>query len=516
MRRGSIIALLVIAALPYLTGLRNGFVYDDHGSIEDNPFLRNPANVSSVLTLRTLADPSIPDGRRPVVVASYFLDRALWRLDPFGYHVTDLALHLANVLLVFGLVRRLVKPENHFLPFAAALLFAIQPVAIEAVQVPAFREDPLSTCFILLYLLAALARPPFTWLSIPALLLGLLSKESAAVAPAILLWLGLCMPERRQRQSYAMVLTASVAICVVFVVFWFRAGPPQAVPPNPAAYALAFPQNLLTAPWLAAKAFRLLAVPWPLLADYVIAPVRRFSDVRFIAGSGLTILAAAGALILRRRLPLVALGLGWMLIAFLPTSNIVPLFNPFAERYLYFMAIGSALILAVLLGRIPRPQLRSGILAAICVTYVAVAIPRIRDWSNDFTLWSATLRHEPDSSRANTWLGLDFKKRGEFETALAYFETADRLNPRDTSALINIAIICGQQGRLAEAEKLLREAVRRRPDKAEGHWNLAVALQQQGKTNEAMAEVQRTLAIDPWNPAALAAKGRPADDTSGR
>ena len=86
------------------------------------------------------------------------------------------------------------------------------------------------------------------------------------------------------------------------------------------------------------------------------------------------------------------------------------------------------------------------------------------------------------------------------------------MNPREVSALINAAVIHGQNGQIMEAEQLLREAVRRRPDKADAHWNLAVALNAQGRTNESMAEVQETLKIDPRYRPAVACIRQAAGD----
>ena len=285
---------------------------------------------------------------------------------------------------------------------------------------------------------------------------------------------------------------------------------------------LPFPANLLTAPWLWVKELRVLAWPHPLIADYVITPVTQISSWRFLAGAAALLAFAIAAFALDRRAPWIAFGMGWMLIGFAPVSNVVPLYNPFAERYLYLITIGFALVAAQLLSLLPERNWRccaaqpdeSGesaclhshalLLALICAIYTGLAVNRIIDWTDDLSLWSKTLLQEPRSARAHTWVGLSCKKAGEMELALKHFSEADRLNPRETSGLINIAVLYGQNGRFAEAEQLLREAVRRRPDKADAHWNLAVALDAQGRKDESMDEVRETLKLDPRYPAARA------------
>ncbi|OQW97803.1 MAG: hypothetical protein BWK77_00810 [Verrucomicrobia bacterium A1] len=511
MKPGALLVLLILVAVPYVTSLNHGFVYDDHGSIAENPFLHNSSNLRDLLTLRTVGDPTVSDGRRPLVILSYFADAFVWRFQAFGYHLTNIALHLAAVLFLIRLIRR-VMPEAPLVAVAAALLFGLHPVLTEAVQVPAFREDLLSGVFVLLYLLAALRSGATRWLAVPALLLAILSKESAAAAPVLLAWLWLCFPAARPRaRTAATMISISLAICAAFVVLWSRTGSLQAASEEWAGLGLQFPANLFTAPWLWVKALRLLAWPWPLLADYVVQPVTGVADIRFAAGLVALAAWAGAALLLRRRAPLVALGMGWVLIGFLPVANLVPLYNPFAERYLYFLTMGFGMATAVFVARIPRPKTRAVLLGGVSALYAAVAIVRLAVWSDDFTLWTRTLEQEPKSARAHGWVALELKKRGEVLEALTHFEEADRLYPSDVSALINIAVIYGQQGRLPDAEKLLREAVRRRPNKADAHWNLAVALQGQSRMEEAMDEVRKTLELDPRHPSALAVARSVAD-----
>ena len=531
MKPGYWVPLLILVAILYATGLPHGFVYDDHGSIAENPFLDEPGSFQKVLTFQTLADSSVSDGRRPLVILSYLLDRAVWGLKPFGYHLTNLFLHLIVVALVLVLVRRVQPERGMFLAFAAALLYGLHPVLTETVQCPAFREDILLTLFVLLFLLAT-TRQRTAWLAIPALAFALLAKESAVIAPVLALWMWLCFPSTRPRRGTAFALTGiSAVVVLLFAALWFRSGPLQAAASEQAAMALPFPANLLTAPWLWVKELRVLVWPHPLIADYVITPIMQISDWKFLAGAAALLAFAVSAVALVRRAPWIAFGMGWMLIGFAPVSNIVPLYNPFAERYLYVIAVGFALITAQLLSLLPERNWRccaarsdeSGesaclhshavLLALICAVYTGLTVNRIVDWTDDLSLWSKTLLQEPRSARAHTWVGLSYKKAGKIELALKHFNEADILNPREISGLINIAVLYGQHGRFADAEKLLREAVSRRPDKADAHWNLAVALDAQGRKDESMGEVRETLKLDPRYPAAVACTNQLAGKT---
>jgi len=497
-KQGLIIIILILIAIPYFTALQHGFVYDDHGSIEENPFLQNVSNISRVITLQTITDNTIADGRRPAVIMSYFMDRIVWGLKPFGYHLTNLFLHLLVVTLLFLLVQRLQKTQNPFPAVAAALIFGLHPVLIEAIQVPAFREDLLVAAFTLLYLLAALKKGRMALFALPLLVFALASKESAAMAPILLAWLWGCFPKYRpEKKTASGLLIGSFALVGIFIVLWSMAGSLQAASEEWSGLGLQFPANFLTAPWLWIKTLRILIIPYPLIADYVVSPVTSVFALPFLLGFTVTCAWIAGAVILRRRAPHIAFGMGLMLIAFIPVANLVPLYNPFAERYLYFLTTGFALIMAFLFYAIPKTQIRAALLAIVCAVYAVTTVARLDDWTDDTTLWSKTLKQEPQSARAHTWIGLELKRQGKLQEAFDHFVKANELHPADISALINIGVIYGQQNMLEQSEAMLREAIRRRPNKADAHWNLAMCLYQQERFKEAEQEVEATLKIDP-------------------
>ena len=491
---GWMLALAVLSILPYLPALSHEFVYDDGGSIAENAFLNEPGAWSRVLTLRVFTEPSVPDGRRPMVILSYLLDRAVWGLRPFGFHLTNLLLHAGNVLLLFLLAGRLTGgAPGSFLPLAAALLFGLHPVASEAVLVPAFREDLLLTLFLLGFLLGATKG---SWWALPLLVGAMLSKEAGVVGPALLAWVLVCNRAARPPGGVRGLMVMSCLLALLFTVILVFANGLQAVSFRADGIGLAFPANLFTLPALWLKALRLLILPWPLLADHVIEPVTAWRSASFLAGLAALAAWMAAAWTLRRRQPILAVGLGWILLSFLPVSNLVPLFNPFAERYLYLPAAGAVLAAAALLARLP-PAPRRALPAVLALAGAALISLRRPDWATDTTVWYKTLRQEPRSARAHTWTGLALKRRGDLDGARARFLEADRLN----SALINLAVLEGQQGRLEEAVARLEEAIRRRPDKAEAWWNLATALHALGREEEAGRALNEALARDPRHPA---------------
>lgn len=502
------LAAAALVALPYLPGLRYGMVYDDHASIGENSFLADPAHAARAAALRTLTDDTVPDGRRPVVLLSYFMDRALWGGRFAGYHITSLACHMAVAALLLAFARRrLTGFETPFAGFLLLLLLGWHPALTEAVQSPAFREDLLAAFFLLLFLLAATSRRRWRFLAPLALAAALLSKESAAAGPALLLWYWCCFPERVRSWPRAAGAALAAAVPVILLaLLWWHAGNAQAWGDERTGYALAFPSNLLTAPWLWIQAVRLLFAPWPLTVDYAVGPVTSLADPRWLAGAAALAGWVALALWLRPRAPVIAWAAGWIPLSLLPVSNLVPLFNPFAERYLYLAAAGWALGMTAVLARRPITSRRLALAGALVAVFGGLTMARVRDWRDDFTLWSATLRVEPRSARALVGLGLEYKHQGNRARARACFEQAERIQPGDISGLLNLAIMSGEDGDLAGAERRLRQALGRRPRSALARWNLSVALMRQGRLAEASAELEETLRLDPFLVPALHAR----------
>jgi len=140
-------AAVVVAGLVYLNSLHNPFVYDDVLSVVNNTSLTDP-------TLRSVLMQNVS---RPLVSVSYVIDHAIWGREPFGYHVTNVLVHMLNVALLFLLARGIAldrrrvhgADEDRWATVAgavAAMLFAVHPMMTGAVGYVSGRSDLLSAC----------------------------------------------------------------------------------------------------------------------------------------------------------------------------------------------------------------------------------------------------------------------------------------------------------------------------------------------------------------------------------
>lgn len=491
--------LLAVAAAPWLTGLSFPFLYDDVGMIAENAFLENPANAGAVLTGRTLADPHVVNGRRPAVLATYFLDRALYGLRPAGWRTTNLAFHLGCAALLAGLLRRLTG--RTYFAVAAGLLFALHPATSEAVHAPGFRADVLCLFFTLAFLhgfLATGARAGIgRALGLVSLALALLAKETALAAPLLLGALLVLFPAAfpAGRRDNLVGWAAAAGLATLFFALWL------ALPTDLQAAggvwngeSLRFPGTLYSAPALWARTLRLLLVPWPLNVTPGFEPVVSPTSLRSLWGLIWLALAAVGAWKARRALPEVALGLAWMLVFFLPVSNLWPLLHPAADRYLYPVAPGFAVVAAWILSHQSRAGRRLG-LAALAAVYALLLTVRLGQWASAEKLWSAAYFQNPKSATAATWLGLLREEAGDAAGAREFYRAATEANPHAVAAWINWGVLEGRAEHWADSERLLRHAVDLHPGSAKGWSNLATCLEGQGRAAEAAAAAARAAAL---------------------
>ncbi len=488
-------AWLVLAAAPWLTGLSHPFLYDDIGLISENSFLAEPANAAQVLTGRTLADPDVVNGRRPVVLATLFLDRGLYGLQPAGWRVTNLAWHLGNAALVAGLLMRLGAPGGW--PLAAGMLFALYPAHVEAVHAPGFRADVLC----LFWMLAALhgflsvrrwPRAGPVW-GMACAALALLSKETALAFPLLL---GLLMvlfpaafPPRRLARGVIWGLCAGLS--AGFFVLWVALPTDlQAMGGSWNGQSLRFPASIHSLPGIWAHTLGRLIWPWPLNVSPHFAPAGGAASWR--VAWGLLLLAGWMGLAFRWRQsrPWVAMGLGWILVLFLPVSNLIPLFHPVADRYLYTLAPGVAIGLAWGLWRLPVVPRWAG-LAVLVTLYAAGVLAAKEDWRSGEALWTAAIVRNPHSATAASWLGLLREEAGDPDAAREWYATGTAANPYSFAAWLNWGILEGRQGNWAESERLLRRAIDVRPENPRGWHNLAVCLERQGRVVEAAEAAAR-------------------------
>ncbi|OAI47306.1 hypothetical protein AYO44_09700 [Planctomycetaceae bacterium SCGC AG-212-F19] len=522
----------------------NDFInYDDTTYVTANPYLKRgftPETLTWAWTDFTYCM------WNPVTRISLLVDHALYGMDPWGYHLTNLLLHLGNVLLLYGLLRWLSAMPLRSLVVAA--LFAVHPLRVESVAWVAERKDVLSTFLglITIALYVRYTQRPTLARSLAmafAYLLSLLAKPLLVTLPFLLLLLDY-WPLRRFRLGEAALPTMPGPSNLFsgrrgmsgnrpIVRTSDRCVPEPALPCSQllrekwliAAIALVFCIITMINHKQIGAMSALESVPLPVRAVHAVVAYGQYLKMTVcplgltlhyphprslpgsapLLGAGL-LLAAISWVVLRscRARPYLAVGWLWFLGTLVPVIGLVPNNDSaFADRYTYVPHIGLILGLtwaaADLLSRVSWGRIAGVTFAGLLLTASSVlSWNQTHVWQSGETLWAHAMTEAEDTDGMfHDNYGVELLCQGKLTEAKSYFEEALRINPRCRSTRVNMGAALLEEGNLDEAAEYLNEAIRLDLCSMGAHAKLAEVLHRQGKLAEADAHFAAALRLKP-------------------
>ena len=481
-----IVAAGLVALWPVFGG---GWVWDDPQQILLNATLRDPQGWWKFWIAPTTED------YFPLKFTLHWVMWQLWGADPAGYHFVNVALHLLGALLVW----RVLKKLGVRLAWFGGLLFAIHPLAVESVAWVSEIKNTASLPPLLLGLCAYLdfderGRKRDYVAALGWFVAAMLIKTSVVMLPVVILLLAWW---KRRAIVRADVLASApffgVSLVLGAVTVWFqqtRAIQHEILPMGGfvvqvvrAGLAIVFylakgvvPLGLLPIypRWVVDPPTLALFLPWPCLAVLV------------------------GCLWLKRATwgRHALLGLGFFVINLVPVLGFLPMsymrFSWVADHFVYISlvglvglaAAGAGLLLDHVEGRARRVALAG--MAILCGTHVALSFRHAENFSSETTLWTYTLRGNPDTWQAHDNLGLALIQQDRLEEAAVHFEAAIRVNPDCDDAHYNLANVLLRLRRPAEAIPHYEEALRLKPASADAHINLGNVLMDGGNPEAAL------------------------------
>lgn len=504
---------------------------DDSLVIIDNNFIKSWSNFPKIFTKSYLSpfvkrgccffiDTSIGSGEtsyRPMVTLSYFFDYSLWKMNPFGYHLTNLIIHIFNAALVYFFIYLLLKSKK--ISFFAATLFALHPVNSETVNIPAFREDLLVFMFFLAAFIMFIKLNTYSGrkkiycylASVILFLLALFSKEAAIVFPFLIITYDHFFVIRKVTKVSLSVFTRRYLGYFIILSFyiWVRfflitnTGEPPVEYPGGSFYT-----NLLTMPKVIAMYMKWLFLPGNILPimpneNYLI-PSSLFDPWCWVS-TALILGCIALAVSIRDRLKEVSFAIIWFFIALLPVSNIVPLSNYIAGRYLYFPLVGFCLLLSVLLFRLKTFNISLSLLPKLtgCAAMIILAFYSLSTikgntlWRNNTIFLSKMAKVYPNNSLTHATLGNSFRDNKLFEDAVKEYKIALKLNPGLVEIYNNLGVIFGDMGKYEEAVDCFNQSIKTDPGYLESYNNLGVTYIRLQRWSDAEKIWKEALKINP-------------------
>ena len=513
---------VLLSLVVYANSLSNGFVYDDYATIIENKHIGSPLKSLPSLFDRSYFNIAAGEASyRPVATLSYYLIYAVGELNATWYHLFSVLLHAFNVMLAYILAYIMIK--NRYSALIAGLLFACHPALTEAVDAISYNEDLLTAAFFFLSVIcyagintAAVKSgvTPYV-LSLFCFLLALLSKEMAITLPAVLFLYDLAIRDAGLRsislRSIGRILKGRIyfysgylAVSFFYLYLRFVAfyNPGESIKP----FYGSLIERIVYLPAHLFNFIKLAVFPAELNADYVFAYPDGFFEFNNLIGLVVVLGLSLASLVSYKKSKPIFLGIWWFLITLSPVYNLIPLFNPLADRYLYIPILGFCMAAAVVLNEVVKSKLnRPGLsktvtaILVICIVglYSTGTIARNRDWKDGLTLWSKTVKSSPGSSVARGSLGHAYQQLGRLEEAIEQYKRAVAINPDDFKAHYNLGVVYDEQGLSEKAIQSYQRAIQANPAYPNVRFNLGIIYQKRGEIDRAIVHFRKVTELDP-------------------
>jgi len=500
--------LIAVGTLLYANSLSAPFVFDDLDWIRHDRLgaLWPPAT-------------ALGDGSRPILNLSLAFNYALGGMDPTGYRVVNLFVHLLVALALYGVVRRafMRRPppgrsadSAAALAFAVALLWIAHPLATQAVTYVIQRAESLMALFYLLTLYCVIRsdgserRAAWGLAAVACCALGMQTKEVMVTAPLVVLFYdrtflagSFAAALRSRRALYAGLAATWLLLLLRADSSALSGGSAWAGFGLPELSALEYARSQ---PGVILHYLRLCFWPHPLVLDYGWSVADEFGAIlgstALLAALGMATLWA-----LWRVPPLGFLGACFFLVL-APTSSVMPIVDlAFEHRmYLPLAAVVVAVVVAVdaARSRLSVPKWVGGaLLVAIAVSLSAVTVLRNRDYRSAEVMWRTVVDAVPENSRGQRNLGVALMGLDRNEEALLYLQEAIALDPQTPYARVNLAVTLIALGRVDAAEAHLRDALELLPSYADAHSNYGQLLQRRGELEASLRHLRAAVHYGP-------------------
>jgi len=380
---------VIVTLILYSGDLRLGFfAVDDPQYVTNNPWIRdiNAKNLNFILSEPYFANFS------PMHLFSYMLDYSIGGADAYIFHFSSNL--WAGIVAGFVYLVGFALTGNRIVAIGSAVLFVVHPVHVEAVAWISSRKDLVAAAFALPSLLAYMqyrrgGKFALRWylLSLVLFLFAVSGKLSVATFPIVFLALDLFVEKRPFLKSLPDKIPFIIAATAIAMVV-ASTQPQMGNQPDAFVLVKAAIQNL----WLLSG-----------FGNYVLyreAPEPGGSLLQ-LTGIVLLLLLFAAPLLLRRRLPMIAVLIYWMLFAFIP-SQILSFTHPVTDRYLFFPSVAFVIMIAWGIVRIFQKLGKRAVLAsAILILVIAffwtrTTIVYLNEWKDPRSVWFAAAKKSTD------------------------------------------------------------------------------------------------------------------------
>ena len=503
----------------------NDFVgYDDPFYVTNNPHVNSGITFDSAVWAFTN---TLGANWHPLTSLSHMLDCEFFGLNPSYHHLMNLLFHIANVLLLFGILKRMTG-EVWLSAFVAAV-FALHPLNVESIAWVAERKSVLSTFFWMLTIAAYIryAEHPAIkryLLVVLALSLALMAKPMVVTLPFVLLLLDYWPLGRfqwpHQNKTEALpnsesaklscqssplwrLIAEKIPLCILVAALSIIT---YIVQQSKGAMKMGenYPLNLRISNALVSYLIYIgkliyptrLAVLYPYPTDGLPTWQPLFS-LLVLAG------ASAGIIYIARRWPYLTVGWLWYLGTLVPVIGLVQVGNQArADRYMYLPMLGLLIMFAWGIATLTteRRYRKIGLEISASIVLIALLIctrKQIKYWQNSSALYQRALKVTENNYIMHSNYGASLTEDGRYDEALKHLNRALQIRPRYYYAHHNLGRVFLKQEKFDEAIECFNKALHLKPDYHKAYFGLGVALLKQSKTDQAIDSWKRAIRLKP-------------------
>lgn len=529
----AILICLYVPFLLYLNTLNLPFVFDDLANIVYNPDIKDLSNLKTKLIYQSGYGMGQNDPSRPVTYFTFALNYFFGQLNPFGYHLINILIHMGNTVLIYFLTQILFflfyRVRFFLIPLLVAMLFACHPLQIEVVSYVSGRADGLATFFYLLSLffflnIFSIDKKPegpsatglraglyfnlvkkmsFYFLSLIFFVFSFWSKQIGVTLPLMILilefflineekflnsnsspavslaqakeGLNLFWQEIKKRKFYHLGFWILLGFFLIFRYFYFGGLGDRVTDPWDRWTKLTY---ALTQGFVILNYFRLLLVPYGQCVDHFIEPAKRFLEFRtFISILLLGLGIGAAYYYFKKKQPyfkMIFFGMIWFFIALSPTSSFLPIHDAMTERRIYLPSFGfflGTLSFCLMIFKVnPNEDFKDKRFLKFFICFFLVIF---------------------------IFAGLTWKRNRFYSNPIFLWQEAVQLYPKNVRAQYNLGNHYLRMGNLSQASSCFENALQINPKLAEPHNNLGLIYLQRAQFEKAEESFKKALLIKP-------------------
>ncbi|MBU0986452.1 MAG: tetratricopeptide repeat protein [Proteobacteria bacterium] len=530
-----IVVLLGLAVFAcYLPTLNNGFIWDDNYNFIENNNYRGLSLSHLYWMFTTFHDANY----HPLTWLSLGFDFVLWGMNPAGYHLTNIVLHVINTISFYFLIIALLQRTAAInsagsigVPAGAvfgALFFAVHPLRVETVSWISTRGDLVCGVFYILTIIAylrmndnltAVKRRKWFLLSLLFFTCSLLSRAWGITMPLVLLILDAYPLGRfdfisRSTSALKKILIEKLPFALLAfgtAVFAIQAKRGSMLMVSDHGTVDRFVQATYGLYFYIFKTVLPVRLSPFYLLDKAFNPLESKYIFSVLAVFGITLCLT----VMRHRWP-------WALTAWACYAVIVSPLLGFvqsgpqiaADRYTYLSCMPFGVLAGAGMFRLGMIQQKARLFSALLLLWIGllvlsvISFQQTRIWYDNRTFWDHVIKLDPDNYVAYNNRGVFLKEQaGDLVQALKDYNAAIGLYPENEGAYYNRGLLYEKQGDLAAAVADYSSVIRLNPRDTKAYNNRGILRDRLGDWAGALADFKTTIRLAPFSPEAYANRG---------